>query len=57
MTKLPSLNCEKCSHTWTPRTEKPIKCPKCGHIIGARIYREEKKEAQRMVHTLVSNKI
>lgn len=29
--------CERCGHQWIMRVAKPIKCPKCGHIIGASI--------------------
>jgi len=27
--KLPKYTCQRCGHTWTPRTEKPEHCPKC----------------------------
>lgn len=27
--KLPTLTCQRCNHTWIPRKEHPIKCPKC----------------------------
>ena len=32
--------CDKCKHQWTPRTEKPVTCPKC------KTYNWEKKEVK-----------
>lgn len=23
------IECDKCKNSWIPRTEKPIKCPRC----------------------------
>jgi len=29
MLKLPKLKCKRCGHTWTPRVDNPVVCPKC----------------------------
>jgi len=39
--ELLKMKCEKCSHEWIPRVENPLKCPKCGHIRGTRVYKTD----------------
>jgi rubrerythrin len=39
--------CEKCGHSRTLRTEKPKKCPNCGHVKGSKIYKKSQVEEQK----------
>lgn len=29
-------NCKKCGHSWLPRVEKPVECPKCKAYLSRR---------------------
>lgn len=42
------FKCKKCGYDWFPRTEQPIKCPRCGHRFDSiTIYKTKKvREAQ-----------
>lgn len=44
--ELPRVRCEKCGYERIPRTKNPLKCPRCGHKPGAKMY---KKKEQRGV--------
>lgn len=30
---VPKLKCPRCAWEWTPRVQKPKKCPHCGYFI------------------------
>ena len=30
---LETMTCPKCDHEWVLRTEKPMRCPKCGFKV------------------------
>ncbi len=40
--KIVKVSCEKCNHEYAPRTEKILKCPRCGHVPGTRIRKSVK---------------
>jgi ribosomal protein L37E len=41
MIKLPKIKCVKCGHERIPRVVKPLKCPVCGYIPGAKIRKKK----------------
>jgi uncharacterized Zn finger protein len=46
--QLIKIKCEKCGHERIPRTEKPLKCPACGHIPGTTIKTKKKTSRQKL---------
>lgn len=37
------MKCEKCNHEWTPRTEKPLACPRCKQYLPVPQFSDEVK--------------
>jgi len=40
------ITCGKCSHQWIARVSAPLRCPRCGHFIGASIRNKKAAEPQ-----------
>lgn len=56
MVELPTIECPKCKHVWTPRVQKPEKCPNCGLKLnqlnrgGNRMSEENKDREERFAN-------